>query len=259
MTPRLVALSGLLVLAAGCPPPPAPPPELPAVVRPEPPPAPDVGGERGPAPTVVETPRLWPTTAPELPAATLAAWRERFGCEDVVQEHSGAVQLSPARALAYCCRNAQVIDPAPVPTGVTEAGCMFRSLCSLLVGEADGDVTELATPEALQARFAPVTDPAVALALVVVTQRDLWLWHGDAEDRRMVEDPGWSYPLPELQGTRVVPADDAGFDVLTYQLPICGCRHPLLQVLFHVDPGGTVTQLGMTEALRDRGPSRCVD
>jgi hypothetical protein len=109
--------------------------------------------------------------------------------------------------------------------------------CSLLIDEGMGAISKLETVTALRQRLAPLRDPRSALAVVDAVVRDVVPFFGDrAEDTAFVLEGPWRSVADTITGTRVVERPGGGYEVTTFVVPGCGCRHDFLEARFAVGP-----------------------
>lgn len=195
---------------------------------------------------------------PELGPAALEAIKTQFGCQILEQLPWPASWLSPYGVVLRCCNPAA---GGAVPPEAFRAGCMMPFQCSLLIDEGMGAISKIETVTALRQRLAPLRDPRTALAVVDATVRDVVPFFGDRpEDTAFLLEGPWRYVAETVTGTRVTqrPGEDAGYDVTTFVVPACGCRHDFIEVRFVVDVLAGVTEQSRTTLAEDTS-GLCVD
>jgi len=216
---------------------------------------------RGPEGT---PPRIVPTRVPdggrdeppELGPAALEAIRSQFGCELLFQLPWPASWLSPYGVVLRCCHARSEDRGNP---DAFSAGCMRPLECSLLIDEGMGAISKIETVTALRQRLAPLRDPRSALAVVDAVVRDVVPFFGDrAEDTAFVLEGPWRSVTDTITGTRIVERPGGGYEVTTFVVPGCGCRHDFLEARFVVDELAGVVEQSRTTLLEDLS-GLCVD
>ncbi|MBN1774127.1 MAG: hypothetical protein JXB32_22905 [Deltaproteobacteria bacterium] len=216
------------------------------------------GTREGTVPTIVPTmvPDGDRAEPPELGPAALEAIRAQFGCGILDQLPWPASWLSPYGVVLRCCNQAagRELDP-----DAFRAGCLMPFECSLLIDEGMGAISKLETVTALRQRLAPLRDPRSALAVVDATVRDVVPFFGDrTEDTALLLEGSWRYVAETITGTRVVERPGGGYDVTTFVVPGCGCRHDFVEVQFVVDELAGVTEQSRSVLVEDQS-GLCVD
>lgn len=221
-------------------------------------PLPGGRGPEGTRPIIVPTqvPDGGRDEPPELGPAALEAIRSQFGCEFLFQLPWPASWLSPYGVVLRCCHSQPEARNNP---DAFRSGCLRPLECSLLIDEGMGAISKLETVTALRQRLAPLRDPRSALAVVDAVVRDVVPFFGDrAEDTAFVLEGPWRYVAETITGTRVVERPGGGYEVTTFLVPGCGCRHDLVEATFVVDELAGVVEQSRTTLLEDLS-GLCVD